>query len=265
MYTAVGGSLIPSINIRWSGGPPVSPEDIDKQVVHAQSLKLPSVKARAGAIPSNGRKLAVIGGGPSINEHVETFKNWDGDIWTINGAYHWCTARGIASTFIACDPHPIVADWAKNVKRALVTTRCSPMVFEVLEGADTRVFDLDGENRVIAGSSTASCSIHLAILDGYKDVTYFGCESSYPPGGTHAYMHEPRKDELVVLVGDEEFHTAPDYLIQAQEMAHVFREAEGIKEESGGLLRALIKNPKFRITWISEGLWNGLQPVEQAA
>lgn len=264
-YTVVGGSLRPSLAIQWSGEPPVTPEDIEAQYQHAKSLDLPTVEVKP-VVPSNGRKLAVVGGGPSINKHVETLKNWPGDLWAINGAYHWLKKHGIESTFIACDPHVIVADWAENVTKALVTTRCHQKVFEVLKanGANIRVFDLDGQHKIITSSSTAGCSIHLAVMHGYKDVTFFGCESSYPPGQTHAYFHEERAEEMIIRVGVEEFHTAPDFFIQALEMSSVLRDADGLHEQSGGLLRALINDPQYHITWISEGLFKQLKPKTEA-
>ena len=269
-YTIVGGDITSSLFIDWSGSPPVSPEDIDAQVVKAKALNLTSVVGNLGSVPDNGKKLAVVGGGRSILDHEDALKNWDGDVWSINGTYHWCEARGIRSTLIACDPHVIVSQWAKGVKRALVTTRCHPDVFNVLRDndAEIRTFDLEGEYKVLAGSSTALASFHLAILDGYKDVTWFGCEGSYPPGGTHAYMHEVRKEELIVEVGDEHFHTAPDYLIQSLEMSNIFRlGADGLHEQCGGLLRALIKEQSYRIVWVSKPLMDGLsrREVQEAA
>lgn len=261
-YTIVGGEIASSIFINWSGAPPVSPEDIDAQVIKAKALNLPSVIGRHDAIPDNGRKLAVVGGGRSIIEHEDTLRNWDGDVWSINGTYHWCRARGIKSTFIACDPHVIVSQWAKGVTKALVTTRCHPDVFKVLRenDAEVRTFDLEGDHKIMAGSSTALASFHLSLLDGYKDVTWFGCEGSYPPGGTHAYMHEPRTEELIVEVNGEHFHTAPDYMIQSLEMANIFRlGAEGLHEQSGGLLRALIADYGYRILWVSKPLMDGLK------
>jgi hypothetical protein len=267
--TIVGGSLVPAMNINWSGGPPVTPEDIEAQVAHARTLALPSVIVRdLQATPGNGRKLAVVGGGPSIHDHKAELQNWDGDVWAINGAYHWCKARGIDATFIACDPHIIVAQWANKVTKALVTTRCHGEVFKELarNKAEVRVFDVDGANKIMTGSSTACCSFHLALLDGYRHVTYFGCESSYSPGISHAYMHEERQAEFIVNVAGEDFHTAPDFFMQALEMANVMRLPDnnsperGFYERSGGLLRAFIEAPEiaYRIVWVSQALYDGL-------
>lgn len=267
--TIVGGSLVPAMHIDWSGGPPVTPEDIEAQVLHAKTLALPSVIVRdLKDTPGNGRKLAVVGGGPSIADHKQELQAWDGDVWAINGAYHWCVARGIDATFIACDPHIIVAQWAKKVKKALVTTRCHGEVFKELSlnKAEVRVFDVEGSNAIMRGSSTATASFHLALLEGHRHVTYFGCESSYAPGVSHAYMHEVRTEELIVDVGGENYHTAPDFFIQALEMANVMRLSDnngpdrGFYEKSGGLLRAFIQAPEiaYRIVWVSQALYDGL-------
>lgn len=271
-YTIVGGEIAGDLEIEWSGSPPVEHEEMMGQVVQAKALDLPQIEGGLGIFPDNGRKLAVVGGGRSIIECEDKLRNWDGDIWAINGTYHWCKVRGIDPTFISCDPHIIVSQWAKNVKKALVTTRSHPDVFKVLREAEAevRTFDLEGERKVMSGSSTATASIHLAVLHGYKNITYFGCESSYPPGGSHAYMHEPRAQELIVEVGDEHFHTAPDFLIQALEMANIFRmtgKDGGLKDESGGLLRALIDNYAYRIIWVSKGLMDNLKrkTVQEAA
>ena len=159
--------------------------------------------------------------------NIEKLKEWPGDIWAINGAYHWAKAREIETTFIACDPHAVVADWAKNVKRAIVTTRCHPKVFEVLKsnGAEIKTFELDGDTKIISGSSTAICSVHIAFLSGYRDITYFGCESSYMPEYSHAYMHEIRDKELIVQVQGLGFvKPLPNVVSGLRGMAKPFRD-----------------------------------------
>ena len=260
-FTIIGGMLKQEMIIHLSGIPPVSHDDMMSHVERARELALPNIAGSPDTYPpDNGRKLAVVGGGPSINEHVDKLKEWPGDIWTINGTYHWARARGIRSTFIAADPHSIVADWAKHVTDAIVITRCHPKVFEVLKAnnATIKTFEIDGVSRTITGTSTATAAVHLAWLSGYRNLTFFGCESCYLPGASHAFMHEKRDAEVIVQVGDEQFFTAPDYLCQAIELSGIIR-AMKVKEESGGLLRALIANPKYRFIWISQGMFDNMK------
>lgn len=265
-YTIIGGEPHSSIKISFTGSPPVSDEDIAKQAEQNGALGLSAMNHVAAQVEPHDRKLAVIGGGPSIIENEEKIRSWDGDRWAINGAYHWCMKKGIEDvTFIAADPHEIVASWAEKVKRAIVTTRCHPKVFEVLKDADVKTFRLDGNQKIISGSSTATVVPHLAALNGYKHVTFFGCESSHSPERTHAYMREARAAEMIVRCNGEEFYTAPDWLMQATELAFIIGLAPHVfLEESGGLLRAMLKNPDYDIVWISKGMAENIKPAEAA-
>jgi hypothetical protein len=267
--TIVGGTPKPWFKIEFFGVPPVSDEDMTKQQEQAKTLGLPEINTSPEYIEPKGRRLAVIGGGPSIEENLEKIRDWDGDRWSIGGAYAWCKTRGIESTFVACDPHSIVASWANTVTKAIVTTRCHPKVFEVLKrnNADVQTFDLEGKRQIISGSSTATAIPHIAALSGYDNITFFGCEGSYEVHKTHAYMREARKEELLIGVGDEVFYTAPDFLMQSLELVVILKAAPHVFfEESGGLLRALVKSGgEYRLIWISEGMYERLKPKEDAA
>jgi hypothetical protein len=267
-YTIIGGEPHASIKISFTGAPPVSDEDIAKQAEQNGQLGVPALNQVSTQVEPHDRRLAVIGGGPSIIDNEEKIRNWDGDRWAINGAYHWCVKRGIEDvTFIAADPHEIVASWADRVKRAIVTTRCNPKVFDVLNAnnADVKTFRLDGPGKIISGSSTATVIPHLAALNGYRHVTFFGCESSHSPERTHAYMREQRDAEMIVRCNGDEFYTAPDWLMQAGELAFIIGLAPHVfHEESGGLLRAMLKNPEYEIVWISKGMADNLKPNEAA-
>lgn len=256
-FTIFGGEPQNLITIEFSGAPPVSDEDIAKQHETNEKLGLPQVNHSASAVIPHGRRLAVIGGGPSINDNVEKIRDWDGDRWAINGAYHWCKKRGFDATFLACDPHIIVADWAKGVTKAIVTTRCNPEVFKVLasQNAEVQTFNLDSGEKIIHGSSMATAVPHLSALNGYTDVTFFGCDSSYNLDHTHAYMKEIRKEEMIIRCNGEDFYTAPDWLLQAQELAVIISSIPSYSEESGGLLRAMMQaRGEYQILWVSSDM-----------
>jgi hypothetical protein len=265
-FTIVGGVPNPRFNIEFTGSPPVSHEDIVKHEDQNRQLGLPEINTSPAKIEPHGRRLAVIGGGPSINDNVEKIRAWDGDRWSIGGAYHWCLKRDIESTFVACDPHHIVAQWAAKVTKAIVTSRCHPSVFDVLRSnnAEVKVFDLGGDKKIITGSSTATAVPHMSALEGYRHVTFFGCESSYIPEHTHAYMNEKRAEEMIVQCGGKDYYTAPDFLMQAMELAVVIKIApHAYFEESGGLLRAMLEaEGEYKIRWVSDGLLQCLKPKE---
>lgn len=245
--------------IAFSGEPPVPEEGMERNRQHARSLGLKVIRG-------SGRRLAVVGGGPSVAGHLDALRAWDGEVWAINGACAWLRGHGIASTLISADPDPIVARWAQGASSAILCTRTDPAVFEVLKGADVRLYDVkqDSPDGITAGSSTAGCALHLGIAMGFRRITLFGCESSYE-GGSHAYQHEDACDVdwMTVECEGRHYHTRPDFYVQAVELGHVLREYPHVfSEQSGGLLRALIQNPIHDIPEVSPSLLAKLKPIE---
>jgi hypothetical protein len=257
----LGGRVVPAFDLSISGSLPVAEGVTQRNEQHARGRGLKSYREVMAARP----RLAVVGGGPSINRHVDEIKAFDGDVWAINGAFHWCRGHGIDAAFIACDPHPRVATWANGAKRALLEMRVDTQVFDLLANADVAVFDCgDGPGMIRCGTSTVSSTPHLAVRMGYRQVTLFGCESSYPlQSTTHAFQHEERADELLIACDGKEYLTAADYYMQAMELSRYVREVpEFIIERCGGLLRAMIASGgEHKVRWISEGLANGLSPI----
>lgn len=247
------------MKIRFSGFVPVpeGTETRNKELAHARGL------APVESIRRNSDRLAVIGGGPSINSREDEIRAFDGDVIAVNGAYGWCAQRGIKATFFSVDPHPIVTSWVKGVERAILSSCCDPAAFDAMAGGETYIVDIGPGGRK-GGTSTVSYIPSIAASMGYRTVTFYGCESSYPEGRTHAYMHEAREEEMRVECAGEEFFTAPDFYIYAQELSYLIRAfPEFLFERSGGLLAAMVRDPEHDITWISPGLRKIVVPIEE--
>ena len=262
--------------IRFEGGPPVSHNDILLNLMCARALGLPMVKK----VPAHERKLAIVGGSPSVGDYLEELRAFDGDIWAVNGACRWLHERGIESTFISVDPHEIVVKWVgPEVKKALLCARIHPDVFQVLKHAEVQIFELyqdNAVNGVHCCSSTASLGFDLATDLGYRNVTWYGCEGSY--GGnlngdnasdkTHAYAEpsEKREERMVIECGGKEYLTAPDFYIQSCELSELICKFPlYFRERSGGLLRAMVESGgEHEITKISRKLQSILKPMETA-
>lgn len=261
MYTIIGGTLVPTIDLTIRGELPVSDETCFANASHCKALGLKTYRSWQ----TDKTRLAVVGGGPSIKDNIETLRNWDGDIWAVNGAWMWCRENGIEATFFACDPHPIVMQWAQGASKALLEVSCDPQVFELLKLADVYTFDADVENGGIAGfASTATAAPHMAARMGYRSVTFFGCDSSYQPNASHAYMDENRKEQMIVRCNGGEFLTAPDLYLQAIGLADYIRQLpEFLNDVSGGLLGAMIADPKHHVMWISQSLADTLEMIDR--
>lgn len=271
-YTVIGGRLMGSIELSISGQLPVTMEQYIDNVKRASVNGVPEVEKYA----LGKRRVALVAGGPSINDHVDTLKAWDGEVWAVNGAYGWCMERGIEATLLAIDPHEIVLRWARGAHKAILGNTCAPEVFELLKGADVRQVRL-GIGAILGMSSTATSVPHLAAHAGASHVTFFGCESSFV-GDSHAYqdrlneliaerLHEDRNDHIIITCGGEDYLTVPDFYRQAGELAGMIRELPWfLAEESGGLLRAMIENKgEHRVKWIAESYAEGMSPVPKTS
>lgn len=257
MFTILGGTLSDKVivDVTIEGYLPVSDEQLQENLRHARGLDCKKLQ------PGPRVPLAVVGGGASINNHIDTLKNWQGDVWAINGAWRWCRDNGIDAVFCSVDPHPIVAKWAEGAKRAMLATQCHPEAFDVLKGADLITFETGTEVKAAAGT-TASTLIYAGILTHHSSVTLFGCESCYLPNKTHAYQKEDHPNQIVVACGEGFYLTGADFYVQARAMADIINSLDGyVKEESGGLLRAFINNPKHWVAWVSESLVKTMKPA----
>lgn len=190
--------------------------------------------------PPHDEKIAIVGGGKSILEkwdEIRQFRN----ILAINNTRNTLLNYGVDATFISVDPLPQIAEFAKGAKRAIVASRCDPSVFEVLRGAEVRIFDTPGDT--VMRSCTASTFVPMCFKMGFRQVVLFGVESNYK-GFSHADRHEDR-EVIKVRADGREWITAGDYYIQAQELAADIRSNPGVViERSGGLLRAIVRDTK---------------------
>jgi hypothetical protein len=235
---------------------------------YAESLGVPFVERQE----PHGRKLAVVGAGPSLAAYVHALNEWDGDIWAINGAWDFLKSQGIAATFFAVDPQELVAQYKPD--RAILGACVHPKVFDQLKGGDVRAFypagmEPEGYAGLVihGGCSAAVYTPLLALWKGYRDVTLFGCEGSLSGdpdrgGVTHVNEHEAQSDVIALVCGGERFWIKPDLLLQCERLAAILRLSPQIfREQSGGLLRAMVTNGlKYEVIGASERLFAKLWP-----
>lgn len=200
---------------------------------------------------SPGTKLAVVGGGPQIAEHVSKLKAWDGEIWAINGAFGWCLDRGIEATFYTLDSLGDLAPLAARATKAVLADCCSPMVREAVSGAAYMV-DMAATAK---GCTSAATSPMLAATAGYESVTLFGCESSFDDV-EHAYPWAfVTESRVLVECGGEQYLTTPQLIMQAEYIAEIAQALPGyLRVEGRGFLPALIKNGDYSVLQISRDL-----------
>lgn len=238
---------MPKLHIR--GDCCVDSDKRNANAAYARTLGLPFIAEKERP------PLAVLGGGHSIRERLEEIRAFKGDKWIIGSSFRWWYANGIDGTFFSVHPSRNALDNIRGVKRALLATVTDPSVISQLQdaGADIELFE-----STLAGSTTATAAPWLAVNAGYRDVTFYGCDSNYTDS-THFYMDAPDPYLMRVRCNGQEFLTGAEFVMQAEMLAAVIRACPNtFKERSGGLLAAMVADPEVDTTHISKTLAAGL-------
>lgn len=242
------------MRIKFESGGCVPDSEIQRNRQYSQTLGLPYPK------PTGRTKLAVVGGAPSAKNHIQRIKEFE-DVWIIASAFPWAYANGIHGTYFNIDPSADCVDEVVNVQRAILSSNVHPGVFDALNKRDVSVFDLvTTAERMNHGATTATAVPELAILLDYTEIVFFGCESSFAEQ-THLYRNdlETNPVSMDVVCNGQSFQTRPDYLMQAEFLSAMIRQFPQFKEESGGLLRAMVADPDYDITHVSKALFANLK------
>jgi hypothetical protein len=241
------------VKINFTPVCPVHSETIEQNERFAKSLGYP----RLGVAETP--RLAVIGGGPSINELVDEIRDFDGDIWAINGAFKWCYDRRIKASFFSIDPREKVRELCAGAEHAVLSMGCDRSVFLELRDywdASIEAVRIGGDG-IASGPTTATAAPHIAALRGYKEVVFYGCESSYGEL-THAYGGAENDFNFIkVLCNGHEFMTAPCMVMQVEMLSEMIREVPSVfKERSGGLLAAAVQSPEIDVLAVPRRMYD---------
>lgn len=229
--------------------PAVPPEQLLRNVGLTRSLGLPYVGSQERP------PLMVLGGGRSIAKWVDEVKASPADKWAIGSAFNWWWQNGVDATFYSIHPSPAALGNIEGVSRAILATQTDPEVFAALESADVQVFDLaDG------GATSATYIPALALRMGYQSVTFYGCESNYD-ATTHLYMDTQDPYWMAVSCNGDRFLTGAEFLMQAEFLAATIRRDKRFRERSGGLLRAMVRSPRYKILHTSPAVAAAISEV----
>lgn len=205
-----------------------------------------------------GRKLAIVGGSPYIERHLEELRAWDGDVWGINRTAQWLNERGVKATLFTIDG----SFFESSVQDRILATACDPRMFvgNVL-AFDTS--DTHPETGFAGGQASVTRAPSIALTMGYLDVSFFGCEGSFELNADHIDRHEADPMMLIIRAGDRDFLTRMDFCMFSEELAKLIT-AFGVvfKNRSGGLLEAMIANPDtWHVVGVSAALKAHLEEV----
>jgi hypothetical protein len=202
---------------------------------HCKTLKLPKVVIK----PFHGRSLALVGGGPSVVDHLEEIRAYD-EVWGINESPMFLRKHGIKATLFSIDAD-LMCPEAYEVDSAILAEYVSPAVFDALKGKNVMTFD--GKY----GGPTSMCRApRIALNLGFGRATIFGCEGSFGEK-THAYK-DVRRGTIVVRCAGRDYVTQPDYFMQCEVLSEFVRDHPKVfAERSGGLLGAMCKTTLWKV------------------
>jgi hypothetical protein len=202
------------------------------------------------------RRLAVVGGGPLVVDHLDELREWKGDIWAINRTAQWLKEQGIRATLFTIDPTYMQIDCEDR----LLASACHPDMFT----GNCQAFDLiethaDG---FAGGQSSATRAPHVALKLGYTHVAFFGCEGSFSRA-THIDRDEAPPHQMIIRAGGADYRVTPDMLLQCEELSTLIRTFDGVFHcRSGGLLQAMIDHPDtWEVVGVSAALKEHLEQL----
>lgn len=242
----------------------VAPRDAEalRRNSEANLARIPHRLADSYARDRGHTKLAVVGGAPSLRDHINELKAWDGDIWAINGACGTLIEHGIKCTLFTIDPDPdYVPPFAAKAWDALLASSVDPKTIDALnDDAYCTLFEL-GADKITHGPTTATAAPMAAIKAGYQEVHFFACGGAFDAGRTHAYESLAKHThQVVVECGGEHFRTDGVMLAQSALLAEVIRNAPTVFfEHSGGLLHAMVSTPDYDIVAATQDIHDALK------
>jgi len=198
---------------------------------------------RIPEVHPHGGKLAIVGGGPSIVDHIDILRKWDGPIWAINNTASWLVSQDVPAIYFSIDPSPSHLFKTDGVRHALLASCCDPALRHRF--SEYAIFDLIETHKdgITGGTTSASRACTLAIRCGFFDVTLFGVEGSFDLSRDHVDRHEALGDILIIRCGGKDYATYPEFLLQCETLAPLIKMAPNVfKQKCGGLLEAMINH-----------------------
>lgn len=164
------------------------------------------------AQPERSEALILVGGGPSISDHlgdIMWLKKSGGKIMAINAASKWLTSKGVEVDYqLTCDAKDETATLVDpKANEHLFASQCSPLTVDrvthpILYHLDTPKcedqFPADKRKRGGYALFNGSASSGVTALPvgyglGFRTFHVFGYDSSNRAGKTHAYAQDMNK------------------------------------------------------------------------
>lgn len=197
------------------------------------------------------RTAILVGGGPSINDNVDSLKariESGAEIWALNGTAGWCYSHNIIPDYqVIADARPENIDFLANAIKTqiILASQChpalfttpgkyggiKPIMFHMAEPSEIQPLLYDEPQKdvpLIGGGSTVGLvAIAILYVMGYRKVILYGFDSSVDGSKHHAYRQEMNDGDIIIdvmLPSGETFRAATWMVNQAQQFLHLASE-----------------------------------------
>lgn len=175
----------------------------------------------------------LVGGGPSLQEHLPTIKkrkDLGQTIFALNGAAKFLNDNGIIPDYqVILDARPDNVTLLGAARNYLIASQCDPAVFKAtgkpfvwhpaIEGIEEHLPAHDDDYALIGGGTTVGLSsMCLAYTMGYRKLHLFGYDSSHRARLGHAYKQPMNASEPLckVTLGGKTFTASLTMARQAE-------------------------------------------------
>ena len=165
-----------------------------------------------------GEPLAICGGGPSLDDHVDELKNFN-QVMACGSVHDHLVDLGITPTFaLAVDAKEDAVNWFQKPQEKtsyLLASQCHPNLFDRLEGHKIAMWNFpgqlddescfNGEPMINWGCMVGVHSLQTAVFLGFQELHFFGMDGNHRDGKHHSY-DVGEWDEQIMTVG-RQFYT----------------------------------------------------------
>lgn len=146
-----------------------------------------------------------IGGGDSINNHIDDIKALGGTVIAMNGSAKWAKENGIEPDWqVIVDAKPETAVFVDGDCKQFFASQCDKATMEratdvtLVHIGSAEIESLFPDERVkeggytlLGGGSTVGfAALAIAFSQGFRELHLFGFDSSYSDGKSHGYEQE---------------------------------------------------------------------------
>lgn len=223
-----------------------SNEDIARNVEYCLSRPYVGLQNLLG---TESGAVSVVGSGPSLKRNWMKLRDSDTDIIACNASFQFLLEKGIVPKYMFCfDADPLIYEFFTKHPDVtyLISSRCPPKTWELLEGCNVVVWhtggDPDIENLLVkhkknepmvsGGTAAVTRAMVLAPTLGYTTVHLWGCDSSFSEGDTHIRKSTTDEKAAFVLLNKKVFALAPWMAQQVEDfkiLGPALRDRHGIK------------------------------------